>query len=207
MNKRSLYVSLAIMVIVITIVTLMAVPVAQGHTLIGGTAAILIPSVFVSVVGVLTLIGMNKTNSKGFDERMLKARGDAALNAFVVTLITILCIGFVSEFTDGSLPLTFFEASMVSAMTGVGTFIIIADMQDAYLGMKEKRKVSAICFGAVGVFIVLTVLSGISRNPNADNVVIMLSLGITWIAGSVEMFIKMVCDKRAEKMETADEES
>ena len=59
MNKRSLYVSLAIMVIVITIVTLMAVPVAQGHTLIGGTAAILIPSVFVSVAGVLTLIGIN----------------------------------------------------------------------------------------------------------------------------------------------------
>lgn len=207
MNRKSILVSLAILIAVITVITLMAVPVARDHTLISGTAAILIPSVFVSVVGVATLIGMNKTNAKGFDERMLKARGDAALNAFVVTLITILCIGFIGEFTDGALPLTMFEAAMVSSMTGVGTFIILADMQDAYLGMKEKRKVSAISFGAVGVFILLTVLSGVHRNPYADNVVTMLSLGITWIAVSTEMFIKMACDKRTEKMETADEES
>lgn len=202
MNRKSLVVSLAILVIVITIISLMAVTKAQGDKVTG-----IITSVIISVVGIATLVGMNKTNADGFDERMLKARGDAALNALVVTLITGLCIGLLSMSTEGALPLTLLDASMISSMTGAGTFIILADMQDAYLGMKEKRKVSAICFGAVGVFIVVIVLSRLSRDPGVDNAVPLLTLGIVWIAVATEMFIKMACDKRAEKMETADEES
>ena len=202
MNRKSLVVSLAILVIVITIISLMAVTKAQGDKVTG-----IITSVIISVVGIATLVGMNKTNADGFDERMLKARGDAALNALVVTLITGLCIGLLSMSTEGALPLTLLDASMISSMTGAGTFIILADMQDAYLGMKEKRKVSAICFGAVGVFIVVIVLSRLSRDPGVDNAVPLLTLGIVWIAVATEMVIKMACDKRAEKMETADEES
>lgn len=202
MNRKSLVVSLAILVIVITIISLMAVTKAQGDIVTG-----IIISVIISVVGIATLVGMNKTNADGFDERMLKARGDAALNALVVTLITGLCIGLLSMSTDGALPLTLLDASMISSMTGAGTFIILADMQDAYLGMKEKRKVSAICFGAVGVFIVVIVLSRLSRDPGVDNVVPMLTLGIVWIAVATEMFIKMACDRRSEKMEMSDEES
>ena len=202
MNRKSLVVSLAILVIVITIISLMAVTKAQGDIVTG-----IITSVIISVVGIATLVGMNKTNVDGFDERMLKARGDAALNALVVTLITGLCIGLLSMSTDGSLPLTLLDASMISSMTGAGTFIILADMQDAYLGMKEKRKVSAICFGAVGVFIVVIVLSRLSRDPGIDNAVPMLTLGIVWMAVATEMFIKMACDRRSEKMEMSDEES
>ena len=202
MNRKSLVVSLAILVIVITIISLMAVTKAQGDIVTG-----IIISVIISVVGIATLVGMNKTNADGFDERMLKARGDAALNALVVTLITGLCIGLLSMSTDGALPLTLLDASMISSMTGAGTFIILADMQDAYLGMKEKRKVSAICFGAVGVFIVVIVLSRLSRDPGVDNAVPLLTLGIVWIAVATEMFIKMACDRRSEKMEMSDEES
>ena len=207
MNKKSMYVSLAIIFIVIVAISAMAVPVSDDLKIVSGAAAILIPAVFVSVIGVMTLVGMNKTNSKGFDERMLKARGDAALNALVVTLVTALFIGFIDIFVDGKLPLTLFEASMISAMTGVGTFIILADMQDAYLGMKEKRKVSALSFGAVGLFIIVLVASSYRRTPKPDNIVCMLTMGIVWSAIAVEMFIKMACDKRAEKMETEDEES
>ena len=202
MNRKSLVVSLAILVIVITIISLMAVTKAQGDIVTG-----IITSVIISVVGIATLVGMNKTNADGFDERMLKARGDAALNALVVTLITGLCIGLLSMSTDGALPLTLLDASMISSMTGAGTFIILADMQDAYLGMKEKRKVSAICFGAVGVFIVVIVLSRLSRDTGVDNAVPLLTLGIVWIAVATEMFIKMACDRRSEKMEMSDEES
>ena len=202
MNRKSLVVSLAILVIVITIISLMAVTKAQGDIVTG-----IIISVIISVVGIATLVGMNKTNADGFDERMLKARGDAALNALVVTLITGLCIGLLSMSTDGALPLTLLDASMISSMTGAGTFIILADMQDAYLGMKEKRKVSAICFGAVGVFIVVIVLSRLSRDTGVDNAVPLLTLGIVWIAVATEMFIKMACDRRSEKMEMSDEES
>ena len=202
MNRKSLVVSLAILVIVITIISLMAVTKAQGDIVTG-----IIISVILSVVGIATLVGLNKTNVDGFDERMLKARGDAALNALVVTLITGLCIGLLSMSTDGALPLTLLDASMISSMTGAGTFIILADMQDAYLGMKEKRKVSAICFGSVGVFIVVIVLSRLSRDPGVDNAVPLLTLGIVWIAVATEMFIKMACDRRSEKMEMSDEES
>ena len=202
MNRKSLVVSLAILVIVITIISLMAVTKAQGDIVTG-----IIISVIISVVGIATLVGMNKTNADGFDERMLKARGDAALNALVVTLITGLCIGLLSMSAEGAFPLTLLDASMISSMTGAGTFIILADMQDAYLGMKEKRKVSAICFGSVGVFIVVIVLSRLSRDPGVDNAVPLLTLGIVWIAVATEMFIKMACDRRSEKMEMSDEES
>jgi hypothetical protein len=60
---------------------------------------------------------------------------------------------------------------------------------------------------AAGLFSLISSIIRFNTDPEKDNIVTFFSVGIVWVLIATEMFIKMACDKRVEKMEIADEES
>ena len=204
MKRKMFFISLIILVAVVAFFAAGVVPVPDKYPWIG-YVIVLILSIPAVDTGAFILKSMNKDKSVQYDERMLKARGDAAINAFVVTIVTLLFIGAI-DFAC-SIGLTVYDAAMITAMAGVGTFVILADIQDAYLGMKENRKMCAAVSGAVGIFIIVSWVYKMHRNPQADYEFSMLGWGITTTVISIEMFIKILCDMRTAKLETEDEKS
>ena len=204
MKRIVMCISLIILAAIVAAIAAGVIPVPDTYPWMG-TVALLIPLIVFAVIIGFLLAGLNKNKSSQYDERMIKARGDSAMKALVVTNSTILTIGFACTYLP--LNLTIFDASVISVEIGLGTFAILADIQDAYLGMKDKRKGFALFFGATGLFILYTYISKLYRNPEAENDIYMLVVGISLLALSIEMFIKMLCDKRAAKLETEDEKS
>ena len=202
MNKKTVFVALAILIAVVAV--LIGISLASGT---GTTTSVAISAGFVVFAGIIGLGPVYTGLGKAYDERMLKARSDAAFLAFLVTLMLIMCAGFISNTSDGAFPLSLYATSMVCAMTGISTFVILADMQDAYLSISQKRFVNSISFFFLGLVMIFTSGVGTDRVINLDRTATLLAMGIGWTAIGLEMFIKSAADRKAASVEEADEES
>ena len=110
----------------------------------------------------LVIYSINKNYENGYDERQLKAQGVAYMNAFFVTLFTAIVLGMVSMIMD-DLPLTIYESSLITFMIGFATFVISADVKDAYFGFRKKRLPLAIVFGIVGIISLIVAVIGFAN--------------------------------------------
>ena len=122
---------------------------ADGPSAVGNGLIILV-AVFIIAFAVMMLIMVNKKPQKEFDERQMRARGIAAMNALIVALIVSLGIGLLARTSD-SFPLSTYECGIIICLTGAFTFLINADMTDAFIGMKGKRFPLAIIYTVVGL--------------------------------------------------------
>ena len=149
---------------------------------------------------------VNKNANKDYDERQLKARGSAAMNALIVTIIVAFGIGAIARTTD-NFPLSVYEVGMIVCLTGVLTFLINADVNDAFIGLRGKRRPLAIIYTIVGVIELL--MSGFY------NLIFKVGVGhelsvVTFISGlyftllGIEMIVHGIIEKKEAK---EDEES
>jgi len=154
----------------------------------------------------LVIYSINKNYENGYDERQLKAQGVAYMNAFFVTLFTAIVLGMVSMIMD-DLPLTIYESSLITFMIGFATFVISADVKDAYFGFRKKRLPLAIVFGIVGIISLIVAVIGFANGlaGRSKYISVMVVDAVCFIAVSTEMIIKTIRDKKKEALE--DEES
>lgn len=149
---------------------------------------------------------VNKNANKDYDERQLKARGSAAMNALIVTVIVAFGIGAIARTTD-NFPLSVYEVGMIVCLTGVLTFLINADVNDAFIGLRGKRRPLAIIYTIVGIIELL--MSGFY------NLIFKVGVGhelsvVTFISGlyftllGIEMIVHGIIEKKEAK---EDEES
>ena len=154
----------------------------------------------------LVIYSINKNYENGYDERQLKAQGVAYMNAFFVTLFTAIVLGMVSMIMD-DLQLTIYESSLITFMIGFATFVISADVKDAYFGFRKKRLPLAIVFGIVGIISLIVAVIGFANGlaGRSKYISVMVVDAVCFIAVSTEMIIKTIRDKKKEALE--DEES
>lgn len=182
-------------------VILKSVPSAGTPNVITFAAAILI-----IVFEAFIIFMVNKNANKDYDERQLKARGSAAMNALIVTIIIAFGIGAISRTTD-NFPLSVYEVGMIVCLTGVLTFLINADINDAFIGLRGKRFPLALVYTIVGVIELL--MSGFY------NLIFKVGVGhelsvVTFITGlyftllGIEMIVHGIIEKKEAK---EDEES
>ncbi|MBO4637813.1 MAG: hypothetical protein J5685_11780 [Clostridiales bacterium] len=167
---------------------------------------IIVTVLFLLAFGIFVVAAVNKGSEKQFDERQIKSRGVAAMNAFLVTLIVSMGFAFVSRITD-SFPLSIFESGMIITLTGVFTFLMHADANDAFIGMKGKRKPLSIVYTVVGIVELLmfgfySMVFGAGFMDEAK--VLTLITGLFFTLTGIEMIIKGIREKQEEK---EDEES
>ena len=149
---------------------------------------------------ILILFLANRNINKEFDEMQLKARGTVAMNALIVTICVSFGLGVIAMTTD-RFPLTIFESGFIITMTGLFSFMLLADIHDAFIGYKTKRKPLTILYIAIGIFDIL--ISGILPGGKPFDIV-MFVCGICFLILGIEMIIKGLIDK---KEAMADEES
>ncbi|MCR5059973.1 MAG: hypothetical protein K6A80_02960 [Saccharofermentans sp.] len=167
---------------------------------------IILVTIAIIIFAAVMLLLLNKSAKKDFDERQLKARGTAAMNALIVTLVTAMGIAMIGRSVD-NFPLSVFEIGIIICLTGAITFLINADITDAFFGMKAKRFPLAIIYTIVGVMELM--MSGIYNlifkvGAGHELSVVSLVTGIYFFAVGIEMIIKGLIDRKEAK---ADEES
>ena len=179
---------------------------SQNYTLFKNILfAIIVIIVIPLVIFLFYLFNKSKNYEKGYDERQVKVRGIAYMNALFAAIVSALGLGVLSLILD-TYPLSTSDTTFAIIMISFATFAIFADKNDAYLGLRGSRRPLAILFGIAGLLnLVVPAIDFINdiRN-NSDTVYFSIICGICVLAVSIEMFIKMAREK---KEALADEES
>ena len=166
----------------------------------------IVTALFIIIFEVFVIFMVNKNANKDYDERQLKARGSAAMNALIVTIIVACGIGLIARTTD-NFPLSVYEVGMIVSLTGVLTFLINADINDAFIGMRGKRAPLAIVYTIVGVMeLLMSGFYGLIFNVGVGHelsVVTFIS-GLYFTLLGIEMIIHGIIEKKEAK---EDEES
>ncbi len=155
------------------------------------------------VFAFLAIFIWNRNNEKEYDERQIRMRGVAAMNTLIVVIIMIVGLGAMSEVSEQFILSTFDCASIV-AFVGFAVFAIVADMNDAYTGIKGKNlsfAIPSIILGAVAIMIFVSYL--VFDGQRSFEIPALVE-GICFLAIGIEMVIKSIRDK---KEAAADEES
>ena len=173
---------------------------SYGNSLWSISMLVIVTLCFIAACVGLAFLG-NRNVDKDFDERQVKIRGTAAFNGLLVTILVALALPTLSTLT-GRDPFEPFEYGIIVCLTGILVFIVQADINDAFIGMKEKRMPLAIIYTVVGLIeIIVSILENIIEN--SIQLYTMIS-GIFFLAMGIEMIIKGLIDK---KEAMADEES
>lgn len=166
----------------------------------------IVTALFIIIFEVFVIFMVNKNANKDYDERQLKARGSAAMNALIVTIIVACGIGLIARTTD-NFPLSVYEVGMIVSLTGILTFLINADINDAFIGMRGKRAPLAIVYTIVGVMeLLMSGFYGLIFNVGVGHelsVVTFIS-GLYFTLLGIEMIIHGIIEKKEAK---EDEES
>jgi len=152
------------------------------------------------------IVFSTKGNEKQLDERQLKARGEVALYTLLSTVVVAFSIAILSNQSE-SFPLTTCDAAYIISFTGLFTFLISSDINDAFINYKSKRTLLAIIYLITGL--VCLVFSGTLpiRLPeyfsNEFNLSTLIISVLALILG-IELIFKGILEK---KEALADEES
>lgn len=152
------------------------------------------------------LFNLAEKDEKSYDERQMRMRGKAAMNALTIVIITALSLGIISLIYKGY-SLNIWESMMIVAFIGIAAFAITADWNDAYMKFKGKRVPSAIAFSIIGLVDIILYISDLYlmfTGTEPQNMAGSLVQGICMLAIGIEMFMKNIKDK---KEAAADEES
>lgn len=157
-------------------------------------------------ISISYLSSLEENNKKAYDERQARMRGKAAMSTLIVVILTAMALGLISMIYKGY-PLDVYESMMIVVFTGITTFAITADRNDAYTKLKGKRIPFAVAFTIIGIIDLVIFISNILLIVNGINPSKMISSlvqGICCLAIGIEMITKTIKDK---KEALADEES
>ena len=174
---------------------------SYGYSFWSISMLVIVTAFFIAACVGLAFLG-NKNTDKDFDERQVKARGTAAFNALLIMILVALALPTLSTLT-GRQPFEPFEYGIIVCLSGILVFIIQADINDALIGMKDKRMPLAIIYTIVGLFEIIVAIAEIVMVNSSIQLYTMIS-GIFFFAMGIEMLIKARIDK---KEAMADEES
>ena len=147
------------------------------------------------IIAILLII-LTVKESKSYDERQLICRGQAAMFSFIVSLVCCFAIGIFSKFAP-SFPLSSFESTLIPTFVGLATFVMFADINDAFVGYNGGR---AKCTVLVWIMTIMAGLSalvpyvktGTVNDLNRSAAIFALCFG----AVAVEMSIKSIKDRK-----------
>ena len=209
MKNKAMTVSLVSTVVITVTITVMTIMnelrINPEVTFFGGVLFFLAG---LEILGgaVAFIVFSTKGNEKQLDERQLKARGEVALYTLLSTVVVAFSIAILSYLSD-SFPLTTCDTAYIISFTGLFTFLISSDINDAFISYKSKRIPLAIIYLVTGL--ICLVFSGalpfrlpeyFSNEFNLSTFVISI---LALILG-VELIIKGILEKREA---LADEES
>jgi len=163
---------------------------------------------FVVFLGIT--LNRNAVSNKEFDERQLRMRGIAALNAMVTAACILMGFGMIDIIVD-NFPFSVYQVTMVTAIVSVTVFAIIADVNDAYFGIKNKRKIFIILTAIIAATQLFSgLVNGVlsTREDIFSNMSVVSSVtGICFLCICIEMIIKGIIEKKEALKEAEDEES
>ena len=172
----------------------------------------LLTTVMIIVFVIYLLIALNRTvnSNKEYDERQMRMRGIAGLNAMVTAASILMGFGMFDIITDNS-PFTVYQVAMITAMVSVTVFAIVADINDAYVGINKKRTVYVILTGIIALTNLLSwLVNGLLSKAESifsNLAVVSLCIAICSIALCIEMMIKGIVDRKIARKEAEDEKS
>ena len=166
------------------------------------SGAPLVMTIVLLAFAVFMLLTVNMNDGK-FDERQLAARGEAAMNSFMVSVLCCVAIGLISKGVS-SFPLSVYETTMVVAIVAVTTFAILSDINDAYIGIKERRRKMLILTWvmAFASFIGACMIA-VGMGFSYDMARTALIVGVCLVLLAIELTVKTIIEKRGDR----DEES
>ena len=147
------------------------------------------------------LFSLAENNEKAYDERQMRMRGKAAMSTLIAVIFTALGLGLISKIYNG-FPLDVYDSMMIVTFVGIATFAITADRNDAYMGIRSKRKFFAVAFLIIGIIdLVMFFIDVFSSFTGTASSFVQ---GICCATIGIEMILKSIKDK---KEALADEES
>lgn len=161
------------------------------------------------VTFLLIFLNHSMNSNKDYDERQLRMRGIAGLNAMIIAACILMGFGLV-DITIGGIPFSVYQVAMITVIVSITVFTLVSDINDAYFGFKQKRIAFTIISGVVAVIQFVSFLfngllssEGLFENLATVNLVLAVCLAVIFI----EMMIKGISEKRAALREAEDEES
>ena len=105
-------------------------------------------------VGILALVAYSRRNEGGlfskYDERQKVAQGLAYRNGFW-TVVVLLCGWYILDLCDLWLPTGRNLTILLIMLTGVLVYVVSCIMMDAYIGLNDNRKRTAISLSVLTV--------------------------------------------------------
>ena len=154
---------------------------SQNYTLFKNILfAIIVIIVIPLAIFLFYLFNKSKNYEKGYDERQVKVRGIAYMNALFAAIVSALGLGVLSLILD-TYPLSTSDTTFAIIMISFATFAIFADKNDAYLGLRGSRRPLAILFGIAGllnlVVPAIDFINETAKNYSESSIVISFSGG------------------------------
>ncbi len=180
------------------------------HTESKSAASMILPFAVAALLTVLAIVlvrELNKTSEKEYDEMQLLQRGKAAINAFIITVVTAMGFAFCAMYTT-NFPLTVYETVTIITVTGAVSFGIICDINDAFVGFREKRIKYAVLFWVLSILAIFgSGLIHVGERPRPKYFTTNIIIAVYFAVFALELTINYIVDKRNGGKEDADEES
>ena len=140
-----------------------------------------------------------------YDERQLKARGDAFKISFFTLVFLLLSDGIIRKIT-GYDWISFFDGVLIHIIISIGVFVNYSIFKDAYLEINSNSKRFSIILLVFGAYNLIFPIFRIIDNTFIENG--MMSIGLTNLITSILCFsiiisliIKNQIDKKKENEE------
>lgn len=171
------------------------------------------PSGFLVALGTVILVlsiadylkAKKKIESTYYDERQIKARGDAYRISFLTLMISLMLDGVIRN-VSGYEWAPFYEAIMVHIFISLGVFINYSIFKDAYLEMNSNGKKFSIIFLLAGIFTLVASIVKMCNNSFIEDG--KLTIGFLSLVCSIFCFsivisfiVKIQIDKKKENEE------
>ena len=149
----------------------------------------------------LILISNNNRKFKSeYDERQLKVRGDAYRYAFY-TVVVWEVILFVMAFGEFTLPVPEYVLHFAGILAGVLVLSGYCIWRDAYWGLNNNRKRYGIILVIAGLLNAIPLFGALTPSEGFDFPYVNLLTCVMLVVTGVELLLKHLLDKRAEKAE------
>lgn len=168
------------------------------------------PSGFIIGFGIILLLTSilnilrtkNKTVITYYDERQIKARGEAFKYSFLTLIISLILDGIVRNITGYNWA-QFYDSIMVHVFISLGVFVNYSIFNDAYVEINSNSKRLSIIFLVVGTINLIFPIMRIIDNEFIVNG--MVSIGLSSLVCSmlcfsivISLIIKNQIDKKKE---------
>lgn len=164
------------------------------------------------IVSILNFVRIKRrTTVPYYDERQIKARGDAFKYAFFTLLTTLIADGIIRQMIQYDWA-NFFDGIMLHVFISLAVFVNYSIMNDAYLEINSNSKRLIILFVLIGLYnLILPIKSIIDNTLIEDGKItpgfVCLACAALMFSVAISLFVKNKIDKKKEIEEEYYEES